>query len=121
MQGAVALADFDETPRPPERRRRIAPGGWSSASYSVLVLAILLVPIVYTIVFSFNDARRTNIVWRGFTFDNWLNVCDDAAGVRVVRHEHPTSASRRRVAATALGNRDRDRPGALHASGSARS
>jgi spermidine/putrescine transport system permease protein len=27
-------------------------------------------------VFSFNDARRTNIVWRGFTFDNWLTVCE---------------------------------------------
>nr|WP_284301974.1 ABC transporter permease [Homoserinibacter gongjuensis] len=36
-----------------------------------------MIPIVYTIVFSFNDARRTNIVWRSFTFDNWLSVCDD--------------------------------------------
>ncbi|WP_130484833.1 ABC transporter permease [Microcella putealis] len=35
-----------------------------------------MIPIVYTIVFSFNDSRRTNIIWRGFTFDNWLNVCD---------------------------------------------
>jgi spermidine/putrescine transport system permease protein len=78
MQGAVALADFDDTPRPLEHRRRIAPGGWIIGVYSVVVLAILLIPIVYTIVFSFNDARRTNIAWRGFTFDNWLNVCDDA-------------------------------------------
>ncbi|AYF99582.1 ABC transporter permease [Protaetiibacter intestinalis] len=38
----------------------------------------MLIPIVYTIVFSFNSARRTNIVWRGFTFDNWLDICDDA-------------------------------------------
>ncbi|MBR21476.1 MAG: ABC transporter permease [Leifsonia sp.] len=41
-----------------------------------MAFVFLLIPIVYTIVFSFNDARRTNILWRGFTFDNWLNVCD---------------------------------------------
>ncbi|MAT17962.1 MAG: ABC transporter permease [Leifsonia sp.] len=41
-----------------------------------MALVFLLIPIAYTIVFSFNDVRRTNIVWRGFTFDNWLNVCD---------------------------------------------
>lgn len=43
--------------------------------YVVLALALLMVPIVYTIIFSFNDARRTNIIWRGFTLDNWLTVC----------------------------------------------
>ena len=44
--------------------------------YSGMAFVFLLIPIVYTIVFSFNDARRTNIIWRGFTFDNWLSVCD---------------------------------------------
>ncbi len=44
--------------------------------YSAMAFVFLLIPIVYTIVFSFNDARRTNIIWRGFTLDNWLNVCD---------------------------------------------
>ncbi|WP_251858447.1 ABC transporter permease [Herbiconiux sp. L3-i23] len=48
--------------------------------FSAIVLVYLLIPIVYTIVFSFNDYRRTNIVWRGFTFDNWLGVCN-AQGV----------------------------------------
>ncbi len=52
--------------------------GWGVGIYSVIVLAALLVPIVYTIVFSFNDARRTNIVWRGFTLDNWTGICDEA-------------------------------------------
>lgn len=52
--------------------------GWGVAIYSVIVLAVLLVPIIYTVVFSFNDARRTNIVWRGFTLDNWTGICDDA-------------------------------------------
>ena len=37
--------------------------------YSGMALVFLMIPIVYTIVFSFNDARRTNIVWRGFTRD----------------------------------------------------
>jgi len=48
--------------------------------YSAIALTFLMIPIVYTIVFSFNDSRRTNIVWRGFTLDNWLNVCE-AQGV----------------------------------------
>ena len=48
--------------------------------YGVLALIYLLVPIVYTIVFSFNDSKRTNIIWNGFTLNNWLNVCD-AQGV----------------------------------------
>jgi spermidine/putrescine transport system permease protein len=43
--------------------------------YSGLALLFLLVPIAYTIVFSFNDSRRSNIVWRGFTLDNWSQVC----------------------------------------------
>ncbi|TFD04421.1 ABC transporter permease [Cryobacterium sinapicolor] len=34
-----------------------------------------MVPIVYTFVFSFNDSLKSNITWRGFTFDKWLNVC----------------------------------------------
>ena len=48
--------------------------------YGILALIYLMVPIVYTIAFSFNDSNRTNIIWNGFTFDNWLNVCD-AQGV----------------------------------------
>lgn len=48
--------------------------------YGVLALIYLLVPIAYTIAFSFNDSKRTNIIWNGFTFNNWLNVCD-AQGV----------------------------------------
>jgi spermidine/putrescine transport system permease protein len=78
LQEAAAITEFDNAPRPPVRRRRFTPGGWIIGVYSVVVLAILLIPIVYTIVFSFNDSRRTNIAWRGFTWDNWLNVCDDA-------------------------------------------
>jgi spermidine/putrescine transport system permease protein len=52
--------------------------GWGVAVYSIVVFAILLVPIGYTVLFSFNDSRRTNIIWRGFTLDNWTGICDDA-------------------------------------------
>lgn len=51
-------------------------GKWAIWIYSGMAFIFLLIPIVYTIVFSFNDYRRTNIIWTGFTLDNWLNVCD---------------------------------------------
>jgi spermidine/putrescine transport system permease protein len=44
--------------------------------YVGLVMVFLLTPIVHTIIFSFNDSRRTNIIWRGFTFRNWVDVCN---------------------------------------------
>ncbi|WP_210481791.1 ABC transporter permease [Naasia sp. SYSU D00948] len=64
---------------PPRRPRRwgLGAGRWLLPAYCALALAFLLVPIVYTIAFSFNDSVRTNIAWRGFTLDNWLNVCDE--------------------------------------------
>lgn len=58
------------------RGLRFGVGTWGLAVYAILILVLLLVPIVYTIVFSFNDYRRTNIIWRGFTLDNWFGVCD---------------------------------------------
>jgi spermidine/putrescine transport system permease protein len=51
-------------------------GKYALYIYVAIAFVFLLIPIVYTIAFSFNDARRTNIVWRGFTFNNWLTVCD---------------------------------------------
>ena len=52
-------------------------GRWLLPFYSLLALVFLLIPIVYTIVFSFNNSLKTNISWRGFTLDNWLHVCDE--------------------------------------------
>ena len=80
LQAGEVVAEAVSTPRPAPRRRglRLGVGTWGLGVYAVLAFVFLLVPIVYTIVFSFNDARRTNIVWRGFTLDNWLGVCDDA-------------------------------------------
>ncbi|NMR19565.1 ABC transporter permease [Cellulomonas fimi] len=58
------------------RRRR----GWSLGDAVVPVFAglaflYLLVPVAYTVAFSFNDAGRSNLVWQGFTLDAWRNPC----------------------------------------------
>jgi len=44
-------------------------------TYVLLIFMFLMIPIAYTFVFSFNDSVKSNIIWRGFTFNNWLNVC----------------------------------------------
>jgi spermidine/putrescine transport system permease protein len=62
----------------PARPRRFK--GLGLGVYAFLALAFLLIPNVYTIEFSFNDAIKNNIAWRGFTLRNWTNVCD-AAGI----------------------------------------
>jgi len=43
--------------------------------YAVLAFAYLLTPIAYTFAFSFNDGGKSNLVWKGFTLDNWRNPC----------------------------------------------
>ncbi|KQS00162.1 MULTISPECIES: ABC transporter permease [Microbacterium] len=57
-------------------RRRFGLGRWLLPTYVTVAFVLLLIPIVYTFVFSFNDANRSNISWNGFTFRNWLTVCD---------------------------------------------
>lgn len=59
---------------------RLSLGKWLLPLYAVLALVFLLTPIVYTFVFSFNDSVKSNLVWVGFTLDNWTRVCD-AQGV----------------------------------------
>ena len=43
--------------------------------FAVLGFVFLLVPVAYTVVFSFNDGGKTNLVWQGFTLENWQNPC----------------------------------------------
>lgn len=85
-----------------DRRRRFGLGKWLLPLYAVLALAFLLTPIVYTFVFSFNDSVKSNIVWVGFTLDNWLNVCQ-AQGVCEAFGASITVAVAATVIATALG------------------
>ncbi len=47
-------------------------------AYALLAMVFMLIPVVYTIVFSFNDSqKRTNTEWQGFTFDKWFGVCSN--------------------------------------------
>ena len=43
--------------------------------YAVLGFTYLFIPVLYTFVFSFNNSTKSNLVWRGFTFNNWRNPC----------------------------------------------
>ena len=43
--------------------------------YAFLAFAYIFTPIAYVTVFSFNDAGKTNLIWRGFTTSNWTNPC----------------------------------------------
>ncbi len=56
---------------------RFSLGKFALPLYSILAFIYILIPIAYTFVFSFNDSLKTNLIWRGFTFDKWLNVCRD--------------------------------------------
>jgi spermidine/putrescine transport system permease protein len=76
LQEAAVLGRAEETLRP-LKRPRARRGNWGVAVYSVVVLGILLIPIVYTIVFSFNIPARTNVTWRGFSLDNWRTLFND--------------------------------------------
>ncbi|MEY3561207.1 MAG: hypothetical protein RL068_359 [Actinomycetota bacterium] len=51
-------------------------GKWLLPTYVALAFIYTLVPIAYTFVFSFNKVEKSNIAWKEFTFDNWLNMCD---------------------------------------------
>ncbi|MFM6841241.1 MAG: ABC transporter permease [Candidatus Planktophila sp.] len=43
--------------------------------YAAVAFTYLLVPIAYTVAFSFNDGGKSNLIWKGFTLDNWMNPC----------------------------------------------
>ena len=75
-QEALALSEGITAPRPPRWRGMAGLGNWLLPTYALIALVFLLIPIAYTFAFSFNDSVKSNIVWRGFTFDKWLNVCD---------------------------------------------
>src|SRR5690606_36082966 len=76
----VEAAEATKVARPRRGTRGFSFGKWALPIYSAIALIFLLTPIVYTFVFSFNDSVKSYIVWVGFTFDNWLNVCE-AQGV----------------------------------------
>ena len=50
-------------------------GKWLLPTYVALAFIFMMIPIGYTFVFSFNKVEKSNIAWKEFTFDNWLNMC----------------------------------------------
>ena len=47
---------------------------WLLPLYVLFVTLYLILPVIVMIVFSFNDpAGRSNLQWRGFSIDAWLN------------------------------------------------
>ncbi|MEJ3404533.1 ABC transporter permease [Rathayibacter sp. YIM 133350] len=79
VAGMVGTEELEAAPgrTSPARPRgtRFGVGSWLLPLYAVLAFIFLLIPIAYTFVFSFNDSLKSNISWRGFTLDKWLNVC----------------------------------------------
>lgn len=59
---------------------RFGLGRWLLPTYVVLAFMFLLTPIVHVIVFSFNDSRKGNLIWVGFTLDKWAGVCQAERG-----------------------------------------
>ena len=51
------------------------PGDTLLVLFAVAAFGYLFVPIGYVVAFSFNDGGRSNLVWRGFTLDNWADPC----------------------------------------------
>ncbi|ASY24087.1 spermidine/putrescine transport system permease protein [Candidatus Nanopelagicus abundans] len=43
--------------------------------YAGLAFIYLFIPVAYTFAFSFNNTGKSNLVWQGFTLDNWKNPC----------------------------------------------
>jgi spermidine/putrescine transport system permease protein len=43
--------------------------------YAVFAFTYLFIPVAYTFAFSFNDSGKSNLIWKGFTLDNWQNPC----------------------------------------------
>lgn len=77
LQEGRAMSEAVTAPAPAARRNlRFGLGNWLLPLYSIIAFVFLLIPIAYTFVFSFNDSVKSNIVWRSFTFDKWLNVCN---------------------------------------------
>ena len=43
--------------------------------YAVFGFTYLFIPVAYTFGFSFNDSGKSNLIWKGFTLENWKNPC----------------------------------------------
>ena len=54
--------------------------GWLLGIWSALAFGLLYAPVVVTVLFSFNAPRgRFNLIWQGFTLENWRHPLRDQA------------------------------------------
>ena len=55
-------------------------GGWLLGIWSALAFGLLYAPVVVTVLFSFNAPRgRFNLIWQGYTLENWRHPLRDQA------------------------------------------
>lgn len=100
---AEDVAPSGEGRAPAVRGRRLPRlGDVILPAYALLAMVYLMVPIAYTVAFSFNDGGRSNLAWRGFTLDNWKNPCG-APGVCGAVVNSLTIGAVATVVATVLG------------------
>ena len=75
-------------------------GRWALTGVAVAGFVYLFIPIVVIVAFSFNDpAGKFNIVWSGFTLDNWMHpfahgALTDAMSCRCRSPPSPRSSPR---------------------------
>jgi spermidine/putrescine transport system permease protein len=43
--------------------------------YMIFGFTYLFIPVAYTFAFSFNNSGKSNLIWKGFTLNNWQNPC----------------------------------------------
>jgi spermidine/putrescine transport system permease protein len=76
VAGVEARPDVDERTRPRGTfLQRFTRGvdHWLLPVYVALAVGYLALPVLVMIAFSFNDGGRSNLTWRGFSLDAWLN------------------------------------------------
>lgn len=76
MAATNAPADSQRTGATPSARMRVARSidRWLLPIYVVGVVLYLILPVAVMILFSFNDPTgRSNLTWRGFSLDAWMN------------------------------------------------
>ena len=74
VESAARPAAVGEGPRATPRKRR----EWFLPTYTTLVFAYLLVPILIMALFGFNDhTGRFNLTWEGFTLSHYRNIFQD--------------------------------------------
>jgi spermidine/putrescine transport system permease protein len=58
----------------PVKRRSLRLGDLVVPVFAGVAFLYLLVPIAYTVAYSFNDSFKSNLIWQGFTWQAWRNV-----------------------------------------------